>query len=375
MRIKSVRLKNFRNHQSTNISFSENINIFFGKNGQGKTNILDGLTYLCLTKGFLSSCDSSSIFFGESGFELEAEFCSDLRVQSSVKLVYSSAIRGKNLFNNEMKVDKALSFVGLYPIVVLAPQYYSIVNGIPQDRRKFVDLVISQSSKSYLHDVIEFRKVLKQRNKLLFDIKTLKSHDFESVEYWNGPLVKHGSQVIIKRHAFVKEFIPFFIKAYTEITSANEIPSIKYMPGISIKDIDKEYDSINSRFESDIISCANDEFRRGSTIIGPHKDEFEFKINGFDVRQFASQGQQKTFLVALKIAEFFYLQEKCSEKPVLVLDDLFSELDKDRSKFLLDFLKDKCQVFISSTNSEIFDEFLNYNGTNQKYFVEAGNVL
>ena len=179
----------------------------------------------------------------------------------------------------------------------------------------------------------------------------------------------------IWEHAFIKEFIPFFEKAYTEITSAKETPSIKYMPGIGIKDIDAEYDSIVPVFEADLRSSAHDEFRRGSSIIGPHKDEFEFKINGCDVRQYASQGQQKTFLVALKIAEFFYLKEKCAEKPVLVLDDLFSELDKERSKFLLNFLQDKCQVFISSTNSDIFDEVLKYNGTNSKYYVEEGNVL
>jgi DNA replication and repair protein RecF len=375
MRVKSVRLKNFRNHRSTNINFSENINIFFGKNGQGKTNILDGLTYLCLTKGFLSSSDSNSVLFGESDFELEAEFCSDLNVTSKAKVLFSPSVKGKNLFQNDMKVDRAVSFVGLYPIVLLAPQFYDIVSGVPQDRRKFVDLVISQSSKSYLNDVIEFKKVLKQRNKLLFDIKTQKSRDFDSIEYWNGPLVKYGASVISKRHNFIKEFVPFFVKAYTEITAANELPSIKYMPGISIKDVDSEYEAIPSIFESDLHNCAYDEFRRGSTIIGPHKDEFEFKINGFDVRQFASQGQQKTFLVALKIAEFFYLEDKCAEKPILVLDDLFSELDRDRSKFLLNFLQDKCQVFISSTNSDIFDEVLKYNGTNNKYYVEEGRIF
>lgn len=375
MRVKSVRLKNFRNHRSTNIKFSENINIFFGKNGQGKTNILDGLTYLCLTKGFLSASDAGSVLFGESEFELEAEFCSDLNVTSRAKLSYSSKPKGKNLLHNEMKIDKAISFVGLYPVVILAPQYYSIVNGLPQDRRKFIDLVVSQSSKAYLKDVIEYRKVLRQRNKLLMDIKTQKSSDFESIEYWNLPLAKYGSQVILKRNAFIKEFTPFFEKAYSEITTAGELPSIHYMPGIGLKDLPGDLESIQNAFLNDLNNCARDEFRRGNTLVGPHKDEIEFKINGHDVRQFASQGQQKTFLVALKVGEFFYLKEKCAEKPLLVLDDLFSELDKERSRFLLDFLKDKCQVFISSTNSEIFDQFLEYNGKNNKYLVESGNVL
>ncbi|HQJ75077.1 MAG TPA: DNA replication/repair protein RecF [Bacteroidota bacterium] len=373
MRIKSVRLRNFRNHRYTNVNFCDNINIFYGKNGQGKTNILDGLTYLCLTKGFLSSSDSNSVLFGENDFELEANFYSDLNVKSSAKLLYSSLTKSKVLFHNNLKVDKAISFVGLYPIVVLAPQFYSIVNGLPQERRKFVDMVISQSSKSYLQDLVEYKRVLKQRNKLLSDLKNQRSFDFDSIESWNKPLVEYGSKIILKRLNFIKDFIPLFQKAYKQISNANEIPSIKYLFLLNEENI--SYENIYSSFNEKLIKIKNDEIKRGLSIIGPHKDEFEFKINNFDVRQYASQGQQKTFLVALKLAEFFYLEEKCAEKPVLILDDLFSELDKDRSLFLLNFLKNKCQVFISSTSSQIFDEALIYNGLNNKFLVESGNVI
>jgi DNA replication and repair protein RecF len=350
------------------------VNILVGKNGQGKTNILDGITYLCLTKGFLNSSDSSSICFGETEFEIEAEFISDINIKSNVQVHFSSNTKSKTLFLDGLKVDRMISYIGLFPIVILAPQYYSIVSGIPQDRRKFIDMVISQSSKSYLYDIMEYRKVLKQRNKLLSDIKLQKNNDLESVTYWNAPLVKYGTNVIKKRYLFIKEFIPFFEKSYKEITLAKEKPIINYFPSIETKNLERELESIEEIFERELQNCMYDEYKRGNTIVGPHKDEIGFKINEFDVRQFASQGQQKTFLVALKIAEYFYLQEKCSEKPILVLDDLFSELDRERSKALIEFLKNKCQVFISSTSSDIFDEVLDYTKIDSKFYVEEGQV-
>ena len=374
MRLTEVRFHNFRNHRLSNFSFSSNMNIIFGKNGQGKTNVLDGISYLCLTKGFLNSSDFSSIYFGETEFDIEAEFISDINIKSKVEIHFSNITKSKSLFLDGLKVDRLISYIGLFPIVLLAPQYYCIVSGVPQDRRKFIDMVISQSSKSYLYDIMEYRKVLKQRNKLLSDIKLQQSNDFEGVTYWNGPLVKYGTSVIKKRYLFIKEFVPFFERAYKEITLTKEEPVINYLPSIGTKDLNNDFEYIEEIFERELQNCMYDEYRRGSTLIGPHKDEIEFKINKVDVKQFASQGQQKTFLIALKIAEYFYLQDKCSEKPVLVLDDLFCELDKERSKLLLIFLKDKCQVFITSTSSDVFDEELDYSKMDGKFYVEEGQV-
>jgi len=329
----------------------------YGKNGQGKTNLLDGIAYLCLTKGFLNNTDNSSICFGEREFEIEAEFLSDINIKSRVQVHYSNETRKKSLVVDGSKVDRLFSHIGMFPIVLLAPQYYSIVNGIPQERRKFIDMIISQSSKSYLSDIMEYRKVLKQRNKILSDQL---NHTHEAnVAQWDALLIKYGTKVIKRRYQFIQEFIPCFERAYKEITPAQEIPVINYFPCIGVKDMKMKLTMAVETMEEKVV------------VTMFEQDEIEFKINEHDVRQFASQGQQKTFLVALKIAEYFYLQEKCSEKPLLVLDDLFSELDRERSKSLLTFLKDKCQVFITSTSSDIFDEMLEYEKEDSKFYIKS----
>lgn len=378
MRLTEFRLHNFRNHRLTRFSFSSGVNVLYGKNGQGKTNLLDGVAYLCLTKGFLNSTDSSSICFGEKEFEIEAEFLSDINIKSSVQVHYSNETRKKSLVVDGSKVDRLFSHIGMFPIVLLAPQYYSIVNGIPQERRKFIDMIISQSSKSYLNDIMEYRKVLKQRNKILSDQLNY-THE-ENVAQWDALLIKYGTKVIRRRYQFIQEFIPCFERAYKEITPAQEIPVINYFPCIGVRDVKMkltmavetmEEKIVVTMFEQALQERRIEEQRRGVTLVGPHKDEIEFMINDHDVRQFASQGQQKTFLVALKIAEYFYLQDKCREKPLLVLDDLFSELDRERSKSLLMFLKDKCQVFITSTSSDIFDEMLGYEKEDSKFYIKS----
>jgi DNA replication and repair protein RecF len=374
MRLNSIRLNNFRNHRSTYLNFSDNINIFYGNNGQGKTNILDSISYLCLTKGFISSDDKNSVLFNENEFEIEGRFCSDLKVSSKSGVFFSSNGRGKNISQNDVKIDRAISYIGEYPIVLLAPQNYGIVSGMPAERRKFVDVVISQSSKSYMNDIMEYRKVLKHRNKILLDSKLHRRFELDEIEPWNESLVKYGSRVIEKRDAFIREFIPYFLRSYKEITEANEIPSIKYMPRIGQFSNGLTFEEIKVKFSHELIDCFGDEVRRGTTLLGPHKDEFGFEINDLDVREFASQGQQKTFLISLKIAEYFYLKEKCAETPMLVLDDVFSELDKIRSKYLLSFLENIGQVFISSTVIDVFNEALSFETMNSKFYVENGCV-
>jgi DNA replication and repair protein RecF len=245
---------------------------------------------------------------------------------------------------------------------------------MPSERRKFVDVVVSQSSKSYMNDIMEYRKVLKQRNKILLDSKINRRSELGQIEPWNESLVKYGAKVIEKRDIFIKEFIPYFLRSYKEITEANEAPSIKYMPRIGSFDCGIGFEQIKEKFSRELIDCFGDELRRGTTLLGPHKDEFGFEINSLDVREFASQGQQKTFLIALKVAEYFYLKEKCAETPILVLDDVFSELDKIRSKYLLTFLQSIGQVFISSTGIEVFDESLTFEKMNSKFYVEDGTV-
>jgi DNA replication and repair protein RecF len=193
------------------------------------------------------------------------------------------------------------------------------------------------------------------------------------LEAWNEQLIKLGSKLIYKRNEFINEFKEYISASYKDLVNTEEVPSIEYAPSFEV-DADVSLESITEKFKSQLASKINDEMRLGTTLIGPHRDEVIFKLNDLDLRSFASQGQHKTFLVALKIGEFFYLKERCNEKPLFLLDDVFAELDEQRSKHMLKLIESLSQTFITSTNYEIFDKTLTFDGQNKNFFVRAGKV-
>ena len=378
MRLTTLSLKNFRNHTDSQFEFAEGTNVLLGDNGQGKTNVIEAISYLCLTKSFYAGSDADVLNFDADLFEVSGAFVSDGDVESKARVAYDKASARKAVYINGQPINKFSEVVGRFPVVISSPDHAPITMGSPSERRKFVDFVDSQASHIYLSTLVEYRKVLKQRNKILSDAKGGFGNFSAQLEPWDEQLVKLGAFIMARRGAFVREFKPFLLSAYSTLSGEQEVPSIDYMPFGEI-----DFGRSEAEFQELLANALREkrpvELKLGITLAGPHRDEFACTFNGHDLRKYASQGQHKTYLVALKIAEFFYLHERCNEMPILLLDDVFSELDEHRAVRLLEFVGGLSQTFITSTTLRVFDHVFDQmpalakNG--RKFYISHGKLV
>ncbi|MBI3006388.1 MAG: DNA replication/repair protein RecF, partial [Ignavibacteriales bacterium] len=347
MKIRSLQLNNFRNHKATAVQCGEQSNVFVGENGEGKTSILEAISFLCLTKSFYAGSDTSAVQIGERGFDVTGELVADKGVEYRIALGYNASDKEKTFLVNRSPLEKLSAAIGMFPVVVLSPENGAITAGAPSERRKFLDLVLSQSNKSYLADLLEYRRVLRQRNKILLDAKFSRQDPVSLLEPWNDSLIRHGSKIALRRMSFVEEFNPYVTRVYEEISGGAEKPAIVCQS--ALLGTEGRRDEVEQLFRTKLSASAHEEQRTASTVVGPHRDDLQLKVNNMDARQFASQGQHKTFLVALKIAEFNYMKDACQETPVFLLDDVFSELDEHRSQRLIQATQSLGQTFITTT--------------------------
>jgi DNA replication and repair protein RecF len=371
MKISNAHLRSFRNHNETVFEFGARVNVLLGENGQGKTNALEALSFLCLTKSFYASADATVMQQQQSFFEIKSTLESDEGKQFLVRVAYDDAKKEKKFTINGAEVNKFSTVIGMFPVVILSPENNAITFGSPADRRKFIDLVISQSSKSYVEDSMEYRRIVRQRNAILSDPQARDGSDVLSP--WNEMLVKYGSRIINKRNRFLNEFAPFIARTYLDIVDERETPKIEYAPSINITE-GTTIEEMSTAMETKLVKKKKDEQRFQTTLVGPHRDEIIFSLNGMSLKHFASQGQHKTFLVALKVAEFFYLKERCNETPVFLLDDVFSELDEHRSKKLLSVAESLGQIFITTTSEKMFGG-AEWNKERKKFFIKSGTIV
>ncbi len=372
MILTNARLTNFRNHEDTQFEFASAMNVFLGDNGMGKTNILEAISFLCLTKSFYAGTDTISLQKEKNFFEVSGEFLAENNHNSRVRVAYDETAREKKFFINNGEIEKFSSVIGQFPVVILSPENNTITFGAPSERRKFADLIISQSSKIYAEDMLEFKRVLRQRNKILSEADG-KPKD-ALLEPWTEMLASFGAKITAKRIQFTQEFIPYIEQTYAQIADNTEIPKMEYAPGIEIDEA-MRVDAIRQILLKKLHRKKNDEYRLRSSLAGPHKDEFVFSLNGLHLKQYASQGQHKTFLIALKVAEFFYLKERCNENPVFLLDDVFSELDEERSAKLLQLVEKIGQTFITTTSEKIFNNSIVWNNERRKFIIRGGAVV
>ncbi len=373
MYFENIRLKNFRNHTDTSLNFGIKANVVLGNNGEGKTNLLEAISYISLTKSFYASNDKVVLKINEQEFEIEANVVSDNGMTNKVHIGYDSRSSEKVYSINRRRIEPFSSIIGKFPLVFLSPENANITFGGPSDRRKFLDIVISQSNISYFEDISEYRKVVRHRNKIFGDAKFFRTDSSVLLEPWNTQLVKYGSRIMFKRKSFINEFREYIEASYGNLVEVNEIPTITYEPSFKIQE-DDNTEQISEKFFDAIKQKNQEELKLGTTLIGPHRDETGLKLNSLDIRKFASQGQHKTFLIALKIGEFFYLKERCNETPVFLLDDVFSELDANRAYHMIKLIESLSQTFITSTNSEIFNSALKFENTNKKFLIRSGTV-
>jgi len=344
MILQALTLKNYRLHKSTNLKFSNKLNYILGGNGQGKTTILEAIYSLCTTKNFNQVNDSDVVNFEEKFFEVEGTF-KDL-TEHNIRLFFDANVNKKSYFIDSKQIYKASSVIGEFPLVALTPADHSITQGTPSERRRFVDSIISQASHAYLDILLDYKKTLKQRSSLLAKIKESRDNELlKQLDVWTETLVKYGAELVKHRFDFIREFNSYVVDAYSEIMGNKEKPHIVYN---FLGSDNKE--NIEDRFYEELQNIKNVEIIRAKNLVGPHRDDFVFYINDYDLRKFGSQGQHKTFQIALRFGQFFYMKDKLNRKPIFLMDDIFGELDTFRAYQISNYLKKIGQAFITMTD-------------------------
>lgn len=376
MRLLGLRLLNVRAHANTSLTFAPKVNLIYGPNGAGKTNILEGIHYLCLAKSFIASKDTYVLRRGSAHFEVEGTFEGEQRSALRVRVAYVPE-EGKRAFVNKAPLDRLAELVGLVPVVVLAPEDRALTNDGPDERRRFIDNTLSQARPVYLNDLVKYRRALKQRNALLFQLKRQRRTAGDGVlDSWNEELITLGSRLIVSRQKFVDEFAAFMGQAYALIDSIGEEPGIAYQT--IEKDLDLTDESaVNEAFRRRLRRVQGKEVQQGRSLVGPHRDELLFTLNAFEVRRFASQGQHRTFAMALKLAKYFYLRERLNETPLLLLDDVFGDLDERRTDIFLGLLAgdDIGQSVVTGASRRIFDTLMDFSDpAHQAVRIEGGQA-
>jgi DNA replication and repair protein RecF len=363
-----IHLKNFRKHINLSLNFSDKINYIVGINGIGKTSILEAIYFICTTKGYKSKSDGELLNFDEEILEVDGAFKN--QVTHIARILYSAGNNRKNYILDEKQVARFQEIIGRFPVIILTPEDHNITQEQPAHRRKFVDAAISQSNKLYLETLLDYNKILKHRAALLYKFKENGNRSLlEQLDIWNEKLVEAGVQIINYRIKFVTEIYDYVNFSYHEIVNTDETPGIDYSYLEDCNGAD-----ITSRFSDLLELRKNEEIRRGINLVGPHKDDFIFTINGRNLRNFGSQGQHKTFQIALKFAQYFYMKEKAGEDPIFLLDDVFGELDLNRAIKISELLQQAGQVFITLTDFAKFN-FLKLRHDDSVIKFEAGETV
>lgn len=352
MIVESLKLQNYRNYEYLNMNFDEKINIIYGDNAQGKTNILESM-YVCATsKSHRGSKDREIIRFDNDESHIKVNVRkNDMNYRIDMHLKKN---KPKGIAVNGIPIKRAVELFGILNIVFFSPEDLNIIKNGPSERRRFIDMELSQLDKIYLDCLINYNKVVNQRNSLFKEYAFSGREDIiSSLDIWDMQLVKYGNDVIKSREKFVKEINDLVKSIHTKLSGDREQLEIIYEPCV------KEQD-----FESELVRVRDRDLKFKCTNIGPHKDDMCFLINGMDVRKYGSQGQQRTAALSLKLAEIELVKQIIHDTPVLFLDDVLSELDSRRQNFLLDSIGN-IQTMITCTG---LDEFINNRFSINKIF-------
>lgn len=344
MILRKVEVKDFRNYQTQELSLSPHVSIFVGKNAQGKTNIIESVLMLALAKSHRASRDSELIRWGADQAYIAGEV---ERNNRTLTLDIKIFPRGKKVRVNGIEKRKISDFIGHLNVVLFAPEDLMLVKGGPQNRRRFLDVELGQMSPQYLHNLSQYQKVLLQRNNLLKDSERFDSGLLENLVVWDEQLIEFGSKLIKKRVQFLDKLQNFSSEIHKRITAGGEELQLEYKSKLLAEN--PSLDEIADLFRRFLDAARKDDFRRGTTSVGPHRDDIEVLINGRDVHTFGSQGQQRTAALSMKLAEIELIRHEVGEYPVLLLDDVLSELDEMRQLHLLESMGERVQTLITTT--------------------------
>jgi DNA replication and repair protein RecF len=340
MRLEKLQLLNFKNYEEVNLNFPYRINVLVGKNGSGKTNLLDAIFYLSFTKSAFSTLDQQCILMGKNFFIVKGEFS-----QGGQRTEISSSVQmgAKKVFREGLyDYPKLAEHIGKYPVILIAPDDVDLIKEGGEARRKFFDSIISQLDGKYLENLLAYNHILKQRNGYLKMASESGAVDWVAIESYDHALVKYGVQIFEKRTEFIREFIPFFKKYYKFIVDDQEEAELEYSSELKQKD-----------FYGGLFSARQKDLAMQRSTFGVHRDDFQFGLKGGELKRFGSQGQQKSFVIGLKLAQFEIVEKSKGMKPILLLDDIFDKLDDLRISKLLSLIKtDLGQLFITDARPD-----------------------
>jgi DNA replication and repair protein RecF len=347
MYLQKIHLMNFKNYGQAEFEFSPRINCFTGKNGVGKTNLLDAIYYLSLCKSYFNPIDSQNIRHDQDLFVIEGEYSRN----EEQELIFCGLKKGqkKQFKRNRKEYARLSDHIGFIPLVMISPADSSLISEGSEERRHFINAVIAQYDHSYLEHLLRFNSALAQRNKLLKDFGTSDKVDVDQLELWNEQMIPPAEKIHSIRKDFVIELQPIFQNYYEFISGGHEKVGITYHSQLS----EGDYRTLlKSSLEKDRIL----QF----TTAGIHKDDLLLKLGEFSIKRTGSQGQQKTFLVALKLAKFDFINKHNGQKPILLLDDIFDKFDRERVKQIIKLVSDDIfgQIFITDTHPDRIETIL-----------------
>ena len=358
MIIKSLELADFRNYDSLHIDFSKGTNILYGDNAQGKTNILEAIYLSATTKSHKGSKDKDIVNFNKEESHIRTYLEKDgLDIRVDMHLRKNKT---KGIAIDGQKIKKAAELLGLLNVVFFSPEDLSIIKNGPAERRRFVDMELCQLDQFYLYNLNHYNKIVNQRNKLLKDMYFNPSLR-ETLNIWDSQLVSFGSKIIERRKLFIEQLNDIIYDIHRKLSGDKEELIIQYEPDVVIEE-----------YEKSLVKCQDKDVKLKQTTVGPHRDDFSFIVGNVDIRKFGSQGQQRTAALSLKLSEIELVKKIANDNPVLLLDDVLSELDSHRQNYLLSSIGE-IQTIITCTG---LDEFVNNRFEIDKVFqIENGKIV
>ena len=371
MRIEHLRLTNFRNYQTLDLDFNPNVNIFIGDNGKGKTNILESIYVLSLTKTNRYGLEDNLIKFNEELAKIEGLInCDDLVKKQEIKL----SKKKKQIFINNKEVRRIKDYISNFCVISFTPEDLEIVKGSPNIRRNMINIDISQLQNNYISYLNEFNQIVKIRNEYLKKMNLDGNSDIRYLDVVNEKMIDVGIKIYEYRYNFFRKINELLPKIFKKLTNLDNL-QIKYDTNIDLNNFD--YEKIKNNYEIKLKKNFKIEMMQGVTLTGPHRDDFSFDLNDLDMKNFASQGQQRLAIIALKIAEIYLFKEELGEYPVLLLDDIFSEIDTKKRNKIIKFLLKDIQSIITTTDINDIESKLVENAkifkVNNNKVTERGN--
>ncbi|MBM7693580.1 DNA replication and repair protein RecF [Peribacillus deserti] len=368
MHIEKLHLTNYRNYADLDVSFENKVNLILGENAQGKTNVMESIFVLAMAKSHRTSNDKDLIRWDEEYAKIDGRV---KKRNSSIPLELIISKKGKKARANHIEQQKLSQYVGNMNVVMFAPEDLHLVKGSPQVRRRFIDMEIGQVSPVYLHDMSQYQKILQQRNHYLKLLQIKKTSDTAMLDVLTEQLIEYAVKIVGKRFHYLSLLQEWAEPIHSGISRGLETLKIEYISSVNVSE-SMELSKMKSEFEEKFDKINHREKERGVTLIGPHRDDLVFHVNGRDVQTFGSQGQQRTTALSLKLAEIELIHSEIGEYPILLLDDVLSELDDYRQSHLLNTIQGKVQTFVTTTSVEGIDHQTLKEAS--AYYVKQGNL-